>query len=116
MRAGQNIFSNFFFGTQPNVEFHPGPDMYVNGTVYIGGNLYTAQNSIHFLNDVTFTGQQYLNYRTNDPRYGNTAPHHHGSADQLEFERSSTRRLPAEASRCADDQPRSKLHGRSHLQ
>jgi len=74
VRAGQNIFSNFFFGTQPNVEFHPGPDMYVNGTVYVGGNLYTATNALHFLNDVTFTGQQYLNYRTNDPRYGNTAP------------------------------------------
>jgi len=34
-RAGRNIFDNFFFGTQSNVEFHPGPDMYVTGTVYI---------------------------------------------------------------------------------
>ena len=74
VRAGRNIFDNFFFGTQSNVEFHPGPDMYVDGTVYVGGNLYTAQNSIHFLNDVTFTGAQILNYRPTDSRYGNTAP------------------------------------------
>jgi hypothetical protein len=74
VRAGLNLFDNFFFGTQPNVEFHPGPDMYVNGTVYIGGNLFTAQNSIHFLDDVSYTGSLTLNYRTTDSRYGNTAP------------------------------------------
>jgi len=73
-RQGRNMFDNFFFGTQPNVEFQPGPDMYVNGTVYVGGNLYTAQSTIHFMEGVTFTGSQYLNYRPNDPRYGNTAP------------------------------------------
>jgi hypothetical protein len=73
-RQGRNIFDNFFFGTQPNVEFQPGPDMYVNGSVYVGGNLYTAQNAIHFMNDVTYTGSQVLNYRPTDSRYGNTAP------------------------------------------
>jgi Tfp pilus assembly protein PilX len=73
-RAGRNIFDNFFFGTQSNVEFHPGPDMYVNGTVYVGGNLYTATDALHFMQDVTFTGSQTLDYRTNDPRYGSTAP------------------------------------------
>ena len=73
-RQGRNIFDNFFFGTQPNVEFQPGPDMYVNGSVYVGGNLYTAQNTIHFLSDVTYTGSQVLNYRPTDSRYGNTAP------------------------------------------
>jgi hypothetical protein len=73
-RQGRNIFDNFFFGTQPNVEFQPGPDMYVNGSVYVGGNLYTAQNAIHFLSDVTYTGQQVLNYRPTDSRYGNTTP------------------------------------------
>ncbi|EDY18599.1 hypothetical protein CfE428DRAFT_3984 [Chthoniobacter flavus Ellin428] len=73
-RAGRNMFDNFFFGTQPNVEFHPGPDMYVNGTVYIGGNLYTAHNSLHFMQDVTFTGTQYLNFRPEDSRYGSETP------------------------------------------
>ena len=24
-RGGRNLFDNFFFGTQPNTEFHPGP-------------------------------------------------------------------------------------------
>ena len=74
VRAGRNIFDNFFFGTQPNVEFQPGPDMYVGGTVYVGGNLFTAQNALHFMQDVTFTGTQTLNYRTTDARYGGTAP------------------------------------------
>ncbi|HEY3899123.1 MAG TPA: hypothetical protein VGM54_10945 [Chthoniobacter sp.] len=73
-RQGRNIFDNFFFGTQPNVEFQPGPDMYVNGSVYVGGNLYTAQNAIHFMSDVTYTGSQVLNYRPTDSRYGNTTP------------------------------------------
>jgi len=73
-RAGRNMFDNFFFGTQPNVEFHPGPDMYVNGSVYIGGNLYTAHNSLHFMQDVTFTGTQTLNFRREDARYGSETP------------------------------------------
>ncbi|MDR3403004.1 MAG: hypothetical protein P4L99_10955 [Chthoniobacter sp.] len=73
-RAGRNIFDNFFFGTQPNVEFNPGPDMYVSGTVYVGGNLYTAHNSLHFTQDVTFTGNQYLNFRPEDSRYGTETP------------------------------------------
>ncbi|MEI9895851.1 MAG: hypothetical protein WDN28_18745 [Chthoniobacter sp.] len=73
-RAGRNIFDNFFFGTQANVEFNPGPDMYVNGTVYVGGDLYTAHNSLHFLQDVTYTGTQYLNFRPQDSRYGSETP------------------------------------------
>jgi hypothetical protein len=73
-RAGRNMFDNFFFGTQPNVEFHPGPDMYLNGTVYVGGNLYTAHNSLHFMQDVTFTGTQYLSFRPEDSRYGSETP------------------------------------------
>ncbi|MEP6669918.1 MAG: hypothetical protein ABJF10_12240 [Chthoniobacter sp.] len=73
-RAGRNIFDNFFFGTQSNVEFHPGPDMYVTGTVYIGGDLYTAHNSLHLMQDVTYTGTQYLNFRPQDSRYGTEAP------------------------------------------
>jgi hypothetical protein len=74
VRGGTNLFQNFYFGTQPNAEFHPGPNMYITGSVYIGGNLYTATSTIHFLQDVTFTGSQTLNYRSNDPRYGNTTP------------------------------------------
>jgi hypothetical protein len=74
VRGGTNLFQNFYFGTQPNAEFHPGPNMYISGTVYIGGNLYTATSGMHFLQDVTFTGSMTLNYRSNDPRYGITAP------------------------------------------
>jgi hypothetical protein len=73
-RAGRNIFDNFFFGTQPKVEFHPGPDMYVTGSVYVGGDLFTAHNSLHFMQDVTFTGNQYLNFRPEDSRYGSETP------------------------------------------
>lgn len=68
VRAGRNIFDDFFFGTQKKVEFHPGPPMYVDGTVYIGGDLYTAHDSLHFLKDVTFTGTHTLNYRAEDSR------------------------------------------------
>ncbi len=70
VRSGRPIFDNFFFGTQPNTEFHPGAPMYVTGSVYAAGNLYTAHDDLHFLSDVGFLGDQILNYRTNDPRYG----------------------------------------------
>jgi hypothetical protein len=68
-RTGRNIFDNFFFGTQMKTEFHPGPEMYVSGTVYVGGDLYTAHDSLHFMKDVSFTGTQYLDYRTEDSRW-----------------------------------------------
>jgi Tfp pilus assembly protein PilX len=74
VRGGKNFFSYFYFSTQPVTEMHPGPPMYISGTCYINGDLYTAQNSLHFLQDVTFTGSQFLNYRTNDSRYGSTTP------------------------------------------
>ena len=74
VRGGKNLFSNYLFCTQPNIEIHPGPPMYIMGSCYIGGNLFTATDSLHFLQDVTFTGTQTLNYRSNDPRYGSTAP------------------------------------------
>ena len=68
VRAGRNIFDNFFFGTLPATEFHPGPPMYVDGPVYCGGDLYTAHDSLVFLKDVTFQGKHTINYRPNDPR------------------------------------------------
>ncbi len=78
VRAGRNLFDNFFFGTQPITEFHPGAPMYVDGTVYVGGDLYTAHNDLHFLKDVTYIGSQTLNYKgtstsdpLRDPRYNN---------------------------------------------
>ena len=73
VRGGRNLFDNFFFGTQAKTEFHPGPDMYVSGTVYVGGDLFTAHDSLHFMKDVTVTGAHSLNYRTEDSRYG-TSP------------------------------------------
>ncbi len=73
-RAGRNLFDNFFFGTQPNIEFHPGPAMYVSGTSYVGGNLFTAHNSLHYTKDVTFTGTHALGYHPLDSRYGSTTP------------------------------------------
>jgi len=73
-RTGRNIFDNFFFGTQMKTEFHPGPEMYVSGTVYIGGDLFTAHDSLHFMKDVTFTGSQSLNFRPEDSRYGVETP------------------------------------------
>lgn len=69
VRAGTNLFDNFFFGTQSETEFHPGPPMYVNGTVYTRGNLYTGTDAIHFLKDVTFTGQHFVNFRPEESRY-----------------------------------------------
>lgn len=77
VRGGRNLFDNFFFGTQPETEFHPGAEMYVDGTVYVGGNLYTAHDFLHFLTDVTYLGTHTINYRPlnqttglGDPRYG----------------------------------------------
>lgn len=70
IRGGRNVFDNFFFGTQQEVEFHPGAPMYVDGKVYVGGNMYTAHDDLHFLTDVSFLGNQTINYRPNDPRYG----------------------------------------------
>lgn len=69
VRAGTNLFDNFFFGTQSETEFHPGPPMYVNGTVYTRGNLYTGSDALHFLKDVTFTGQHFVNFRPEDSRF-----------------------------------------------
>lgn len=73
VRSGRNLFDYFFFGTQSKTEFNPGPPMYVDGDAFIGGDLYTAHDALHFVQDVTFTGSHYLNYRTEDSRYG-TAP------------------------------------------
>jgi hypothetical protein len=70
IRAGRNLFDNFFFGTQQETEFHPGAPMYVDGTVYVGGNLYTAHDFLTFLTDVSFLGSHTINYRTSDPRHG----------------------------------------------
>jgi hypothetical protein len=74
VRAGRNLFNNFFFGTQQKTEFHPGPPMYVNGTMYVGGDLFTAHDSLHLLKDVTFTGTHTINFRTEDSRYGTEDP------------------------------------------
>ena len=74
VRAGRNLFDNFFFGTQPKVEFHPGPAMYVSGTAYVGGDLFTAHNSLHFTKDVTYTGTHTLGFRPEDSRFGTETP------------------------------------------
>ena len=73
-RGGRNLFSNYLFCTQPNIEINPGAPMYIMGTCYIGGNLFTASDNLHFTQDVTFTGTQTMNYRPNDPRYPSTLP------------------------------------------
>lgn len=69
VRAGRSMFENFFFGTQPKVEFHPGPPMYV-GKTYVGGDMFTAHDSLHFMEDVSYTGDHTINYQTEDSRYG----------------------------------------------
>jgi Tfp pilus assembly protein PilX len=74
VRAGRNLFDNFYFGTQSNTEFHPGPEMFVNGTVFVGGNLFTAHNSLNLLKDVTFTGTHTLDFRKEDSRFGKEKP------------------------------------------
>lgn len=74
VRAGRNLFDNFFFGTQPNIEYHPGPAMYVNGTVFVAGNLFTAHDSLHFMKDVTFTGSHTNDFRKEDSRFGKENP------------------------------------------
>ena len=68
VRAGRSMFENFFFGTQPKIEFHPGPPMYA-GKTYVGGDLFTAHDSLHFMEDVTYTGTHTVNYRPEDSRY-----------------------------------------------
>ncbi|MEO6787398.1 MAG: hypothetical protein ABI318_14800 [Chthoniobacteraceae bacterium] len=73
-RGGRNLFSNYLFCTQPNIEINPGAPMYIMGSCYFGGNLFTATDYLHFTQDVTFTGTQTMNYRSNDPRYPGTAP------------------------------------------
>ena len=67
VRAGRNLFDDFFFGTQPITEYAPGPEMYVDGSVYVGGDLYTPNDTLHFLQNVTFTGNHVLDFRPNDP-------------------------------------------------
>lgn len=74
VRSGRNLFDNFYFGTQPSTEFHPGPPMYVSGSAYIGGDLYTANDSLHFTQDVTYLGSHTLDFHPLDPRKGVTAP------------------------------------------
>jgi len=68
VRSGRSMFENFFFGTQPKIEFHPGPPMYA-GKTYVGGDLFTAHDTLHFMEDVTYTGTHTLNYRQEDSRY-----------------------------------------------
>ncbi len=68
VRAGRNLFDNFYFGTQPTIEFHPGAPMYVSGTAYVGGDLYTGKNFLHFTKDVTFTGTHRNVFHSLDPR------------------------------------------------
>jgi hypothetical protein len=70
IRAGRNLFDNFFFGTLQETEFHPGAEMYVDGTVYAGGNLYTAHDYLHLLKDTTFLGNHIKDYFAADPRKG----------------------------------------------
>ena len=74
IRSGRNVFDNFFFGTEPEIEFHPGAPMYVDGKVYVAGNLYTAHNDLHLLTDTSYLGTHTNDYRPNDPRFGNTVP------------------------------------------
>ncbi len=74
VRAGATMFDKFHEGHKPNIEFHPGAPMYVDGDVYIGGNLFTSHDYLHFLKDVTYTGKHHVNYREEDSRYGKTAP------------------------------------------
>ena len=74
VRGGKSFFSYFYFGTQPMTEMHPGPPMYLTGTVYVGGNLYTSHDSLHFMQDVSFTGSHYLDFRPEDSRYGTEVP------------------------------------------
>lgn len=62
-RAGHNIFENLLFSLQPVTEIHPGPDMYINGTIYAGGDLYMAHSQLHLQQDVSYTGSYYLNYK-----------------------------------------------------
>lgn len=70
VRGGRNLFDNFFFGTQPNTEFHPGPPMYVSGTSYVAGDLFTAHDSLHYTKEVTFTGDHTIDYHPLDSRLG----------------------------------------------
>jgi hypothetical protein len=66
------MFENFCFTAVPNLEIHPGPPMYVDGSIYAAGNLYTATDALHFLDDVNFLGTHYTNYRPEDGRTGPT--------------------------------------------
>ncbi len=82
VRSGHNLFDNFLFSSQPNTEINPGATMNVNGTVYCGGNLFTAHNYLNFLNDVTYTGTWYKDFKGGaalpsnewDSRYGHETP------------------------------------------
>jgi hypothetical protein len=68
VRSGRNLFDNFYFGTQPVVEFHPGAPMYVSGTCYIDGDLYTGKNDLHFTKDVTYMRTHTNDFHPDDPR------------------------------------------------
>lgn len=98
VRAGATMFDKFHEGHRPNIEFHPGAPMYVDGDVYIGGNLFTAHDYLHFLKDVTYTGKHVIDYRSEDSRRGTSptilnnglgdnwdanAPPHQGSEQKL---------------------------------
>lgn len=68
VRTGRSMLDNFFFGLQVKTEFHPGAPLYVDGPCFVGGDLFTAHDNLHFLQDVTITGQHYLDYRPEDSR------------------------------------------------
>ena len=65
-KAGQNIFNNFLFSTQPVTEIQPGAAMYVNGTIYVGGNLYLEGSNLNLQQDVSYTGTNTIGAAPND--------------------------------------------------
>lgn len=69
-RGGRTLFDYFFFGTQPDIEFHPGQPMFPDD-IYAGGDLYTAHNNLNLQGDTSFTGKHHLAYSPNDPRNPN---------------------------------------------
>lgn len=56
------------------LEFHPGPDTYVNGWVHTNSDLYTNHKTLHFMDKTTYSGQWYIDFMKKDTNHSRTDP------------------------------------------
>jgi hypothetical protein len=80
VRGGRNLFDDFLFSTQRITEIHPGAPMYID-RCQINGDAYLAHDFLHLMSSFNYTGSLTLNYRTDDPRFGDAPTIVNGGTD-----------------------------------